>query len=89
MAEIEAEMEGLQRSHVHGYRYGKWFSTVEPTGEYGSAHVAALWEITQADFEQAERNQWQVWPELAMRLVRETRVAKARHEETMKGKGSE
>jgi len=89
MAEIEAEMAGLQRSHVHGYRYGKWFSVVEPTGEYGSAHVVALWEITREDFEAAERNEWQIWPELGLRIVRETRVAKARHDNTMKGKGSE
>ena len=86
VSEIEGEMKGLERSHVHGYRYGKWFSEVEPTGEYGSAHVVALWGITQEDFEQAERNGWRIWPELGLRIVRETRVAKARHDNTMKGK---
>lgn len=69
--EIQAELESLKEAFNFGYRYGKWYSVVEPTGEYGSAHVSSLWEITKADFLAGSANGWELTPELGKRLQTE------------------
>lgn len=73
--EILLELEGLKDAHLRGYRYGRWYSEVEPDGEYGSAHVVSLWPITWSDFEVARRNEWHTWPEIALRIQAEVRAA--------------
>lgn len=52
------ELRQLEESYDRGYRYGKYYSEVVPDGEYGSAHVAVLWEITETDFEEARALGW-------------------------------
>jgi hypothetical protein len=69
--EIIAELVQLQESHDRGYRYGRWFSEVVPDGEYGSAHVVSLWQITKADFDDARAHEWFPSPELAFRVGQE------------------
>jgi hypothetical protein len=69
--ESRHELEQALDSHGRGYRFGKWFSTVEPTGEYGSAHVVTLWKISKEEFDAAGENDWEMWPELANKLANE------------------
>jgi hypothetical protein len=78
--ETMAELDDLRDAHERGYRYGRWYSTVEPDGEYGSAHVVALWEITETDFERARAGGWTLWPELAERVYTEQSQAIANQE---------
>jgi len=65
------ELRHHQESYDRGYRYGRYHSVVVPDGEYGNAHVAALWEITKQDFEEARRNDWKPIPHLAFRVGQE------------------
>lgn len=74
--EAIAELEQLQDAHARGYRYGKYYSTVEPAGEYGSAHVVSLWPIGQQAFERARLVGWELWEELAISLMAEMREAR-------------
>ena len=67
--ELQAELRQIRAAHMRGHRYGRFFSENEPRGEYGSAHIVSLWEITTAEFEQARERSWQVWPDLAMRVL--------------------
>jgi hypothetical protein len=76
--EILLELEDLKSAFRRGYRYGQWFSEVEPDGEYGSAHVVSLWQITQDDFEVARRNEWHPWPELILRIQGQVQAARTR-----------
>jgi hypothetical protein len=69
--EARYELDALRDSHARGYRYGRWFSIVEPEGEYGSAHVVNLWEIDRSDFERARAARWEVPPDLAYRVGQE------------------
>lgn len=69
--ELEAELVDLRDSHARGYRYGMWYSVVEPTGEYGSAHISALWPITKEDFEIGRANNWELVPVIANRIADE------------------
>jgi len=73
--ETRYELEQILDSHGRGYRTGKWFSEVEPTGEYGSAHVVTLWKITKEEFETAGENDWHIWPELVQKLATEMDAA--------------
>ena len=73
--ESRVELEQALDSHGRGYRFGKWFSDVEPTGEYGSAHVVSLWKITKEDFEIASRNDWMMWPAMVIKLKAEMDAA--------------
>lgn len=69
--ELIAEWEDLQDAYDRGYRYGQWYSVVEPKGEYGSAHLVNLWKITERDFERARLVNWEVWSEFASRISEE------------------
>ncbi len=44
--------------HEQGYMLGRWYSTVEPTGEIGSAHRATCWPISREAFEEARAMTW-------------------------------
>ena len=65
------ELDTLRASYLAGYRYGLWYSVVEPEGEYGSAHVSTLWKINGDEFTIAKRRGWELWPEIAHRIVEE------------------
>jgi hypothetical protein len=41
-----------------GQVYGKWFSVIETSGEYGTHPLATLTEISSAEFEQARKRGW-------------------------------
>lgn len=84
--ETLAELEQLRVSFARGYRYGQWFSEVEPTGEWGSAHVSTLWSISQEDFEHAQGQEWLVWPEFAAQLLAQMRVAKDKRDQKEEGR---
>jgi hypothetical protein len=79
--EILYELDDLRNAHQRGYRYGRWYSVVEPEGEYGSAHVSTLWEITTLDFDTARAGGWVIWSDLAERLYAEQSQAITNHEE--------
>lgn len=72
LEELRYELEAMRDSFSRGYRYGKYFSEVEPDGEYGSAHVVTLWPITKADFEIAQRNGWLITEEQLAKIQGET-----------------
>jgi hypothetical protein len=74
--ESRVELEQAMDSHGRGYRFGQWFSEVEPAGEYGTAHVVSLWKITKREFEIAGENDWQLWPELVYKLQAEMDAAR-------------
>jgi len=74
--EIRAELDDLRAAHERGYRYGRWFSEVEPDGEYGSAHVVNLWRITEEDFVAARHNGWHLNPDLIVRMHKEISAAR-------------
>jgi hypothetical protein len=76
--EILYELDSLRDAHTRGYRYGRWYSTVEPDGEYGSAHVVSLWGISKQDFATARSNGWRLWPELSDRVYSAASEAAAR-----------
>lgn len=76
--EIRAEWAGIEEAHTRGYRYGRYHSNVCPEGEWGSSHVSTLWKITADDFEVAERNDWQMTPDMALRIGYEIKVAVAK-----------
>ena len=80
--ELLDEWSQFGQSYVKGYRYGRWYSVVEPTGEYGSAHVASLWKITPAEFARAQAEDWHAWPELIERVAVEIAVARKGRDET-------
>jgi hypothetical protein len=75
------ELRMRQESYDRGYRYGKYYSQVCPEGEYGSAHVAALWEITQQDFDEAQALGWLPDSGLAFRVGMEIGEAMNRRKE--------
>jgi|SRR5262245_1668416 len=85
--ELLEELRITRHSYASGYRYGKWYSIVEPSGEYGSAHLVTLWPITQADFVRALKNDWKPWDEFMLRMkaemaeVRERIARKEREDE--------
>lgn len=73
-------MRDLLASYDRGYRYGKHYSTVEPTGEIGSVHIATMWPISKDDFNVAQEIGWYPTADSAMwfsvlleRLAREMR----------------
>lgn len=45
---------------VRGYKSGRAYSVIEPTGELGDTHVANMWPITRESFEQARDLGWDV-----------------------------
>jgi len=69
--EVLAIMEAQRDSQARGYRYGKYWSTILPDGELGSAHVSTLWEITEEDFNHARDHGWELDPALGTRIAHE------------------
>lgn len=45
-------------SYKRGYRFGKAYSTIEPTGELGSTHISEMVPISQEQFEEARGLKW-------------------------------
>lgn len=78
--EIVAEWEGIESAHQKGYRYGKWYSSVCPEGELGSAHVVTLWRISNEDFTRARLMRWELWTELAQQIYEESHEARERND---------
>jgi len=79
--EVQAELAQLREGYNLGYRYGKWYSVIEPAGEYGDAHVSSLWPITKADFALGLSNDWEIGSPLMDRLRAEITEAIKRKEE--------
>lgn len=63
-----------------GYRYGRFYSSVLPEGEYGSAHVATLWKISRNEFNRARRLHWEVWYSFAVKMTEEIMQATAHNQ---------
>lgn len=45
-------------SYSRGYRFGRAYSVVEPTGELGSTHISEMIPITKEQFEEAKALNW-------------------------------
>lgn len=73
--EAYEELRVLEGTHARGYRYGRWFSIIEPRGEYGEAHIADLWPLRAEEFVRAKANQWAFDTQVAHRMVVEVRIA--------------
>lgn len=55
----EYAYEAEQATKLGNHRYGRWYSAACPEGEYGSAHVATVWEkISRGVFERAGTAGW-------------------------------
>lgn len=48
----------IRSAHAAGWRYGTWFSEVDPDGDLGQHHVAHLDSISRAQFFAARRDGW-------------------------------
>lgn len=57
-AEFDHTMFGIRERHTRGYMFGKAYSTIEPTGEWGDTHRANLWPITKNLFEAMREVGW-------------------------------
>jgi len=58
-AEFHHSCAMLRSSRRRGYIFGRAFSVIEPRGELGSTHVANMWPISKAAFEEAKNQNWQ------------------------------
>ena len=91
VADGEPDEEAIYELRIHeesyhrGYRYGRWYSQVCPEGEYGSAHVATLWEITVADFNEARAQGWLPGSGLAFRVGMEMGEAMKKKRSSQEG----
>lgn len=57
--EDPAVVDALIAQHAQGFRYGRHYSTREPSGEWGSTHVADLTQaITATEFAAAKKKGW-------------------------------
>jgi hypothetical protein len=45
-------------SRRRGYIFGRAYSEIEPRGELGSTHVADMWPLTEAAFNEAREQDW-------------------------------
>jgi hypothetical protein len=55
---VEMTVAALRESYRFGWRYGHWYSEVEPGGEPGENHIAWLTQMSRAEFERARRLGW-------------------------------
>src|SRR5215831_8369563 len=53
----------LESAHAAGWRYGRWYSQVDPDGDLGQHHVAHLIPISRRQFLAARRDGWPAWTE--------------------------
>jgi hypothetical protein len=86
--EIVYELRVLRESHARGYRYGQWFSLVTPAGEYGEAHIADLWTLSEEEFQRAQSHDWALDTQVAHRMVVEVRTSAAAQDARDRGNGS-
>jgi hypothetical protein len=49
----------MRDSRKRGYIFGRGYSVIEPNGELGSTHVANMWPIDKAAFDEAREQKWQ------------------------------
>jgi hypothetical protein len=56
--EIAYEHEAMDYSYSRGFRFGRAYSIVEPTGELGDTHISQMVPITKEEFEDAKRLNW-------------------------------
>lgn len=47
-------------NQVRGYKTGRAYSVIEPTGELGDTHVANMWEISEQAFAEAKTVGWDI-----------------------------
>ena len=66
--ELDFIMERLQSAYDRGYRYGNWFSVACPEGEPGDSPLTTLWPITEADYQHALNNGWEMPAYLVRRV---------------------
>lgn len=67
--EFSEILSNIEDAHERGYRYGDWFSILEPAGEIGSHHIVNLYPITDEDFEVAKASGWESLPIERMREI--------------------
>lgn len=79
----------LEERFTRGYRFGKAYSTIEPEGEWGDTHVANMWPITEAEFEEAKGHGWTPTEAFVKKVFSEAQAAKraARMESSMDDPG--
>lgn len=53
--EYESIIAGMYERWGRGYRFGRAYSEVEPRGELGDTHIVEMIEITEAEFDVAQR----------------------------------
>lgn len=56
--EFDMIISSQKDTYERGYRFGKWYSVVEPDGELGSAHIVSLDLIEEAEFNAAKERGW-------------------------------
>lgn len=58
-------VRSTKKSRARGYMYGDAYSILAPRGELGQTHVANVSPITQEEFDEAERCDWDIPPSSA------------------------
>jgi len=58
--EVAEMLDEEKRKQATGLMFGKCYSIVEPTGEYGTTHRATAWPITEGFFLNAKENGWRL-----------------------------
>lgn len=57
-SEKDYELKSLTANHDRGYMFGKCYSVIEPTGEWGDTHRANLWPIPVEMFDAVKAVGW-------------------------------
>jgi len=76
-AEYKDSRDAYADSRQRGYIFGRAYSVVEPRGELGSTHVAEMWPISEAAFDEATAANWQPDSENCPTLRKELNNAKS------------
>jgi hypothetical protein len=58
-SEFNHSRKMMRDSRSRGYIFGRGYSVIEPDGELGSTHVANMWPISKAAFDEAREQKWQ------------------------------
>lgn len=72
--ELEESVKALVASHDDGYLFARHYSTIEPTGEWGSTHRYNCWPIDEPIYRAAANAQWDV---SAMTVIQRNRLTAA------------
>ena len=86
--ELEMFRARTEMLYQRGYRSGDYYSVIEPTGEFGDAHIATMWPISQDDFERARELGWHLPEKTERRIYAEMTLgmmAKAKADEKEQG----